>query len=416
MAEPHRPPVERRRGEPDPAAVAFVLRLARALHDYGYAAHRLEEVLGVAAERLGLAGAQFSATPTLFIASFGPEAQQRTFVLRLHPGNVDLGKLAELDAVSLAVLRGRLAPAAGSEAIARIVAAPPRYGGGLTVAAFGIASGAACRFLNGGIREIVVATVIGIAIGLLALVAARSPRFGRVFEPTAAFTASLIAGALAARVLPFSVFTATLSGLIVMLPGLTLTTAMTELATGHLVSGTARLSGAFITLFAMAFGVALGGRLSGEIFGAAASPAPIGLSDWTGYAALVIAPLCFTIILRAEPRDAPWILLAGALGVAGGRLGAQLFGLELGMFVGSLMVGIAGSVYGRVADRPIAVVTVPGILLLVPGSIGFRSLTSLMERQVVAGVETAFTMVITAVALVAGLLIANVVAPERRLP
>jgi uncharacterized membrane protein YjjB (DUF3815 family) len=300
--------------------------------------------------------------------------------------------------------------------VARIVAAPPRYGRAMTVVAFGLASGAACRFLNGGLREIVVATFIGLVIGLLALVAAHAPRFGRIFEPVASFVASLVAGALAAGVLPFSVFTATLAGLIVLLPGLTLTTAMTELATRHLVSGTARLSGAFITLFAMAFGVALGTRLGGELFGAAPAVAPVGLPDWTSYVALVMAPLCFTVILRAEPRDAPWIILAGALGVGGGRLGAQLFGLELGMFVGSLTVGIAGSVYGRLADRPIAVVTVPGILLLVPGSIGFRSLTSLMERQVVAGVETAFTMVITAMALVAGLLIANVVAPERRLP
>jgi hypothetical protein len=37
-----------------------------------------------------------------------------------------------------------------------------------------------------------------------------------------------------------------------------------------------------------------------------------------------------------------------------------------------------------------------------------------MERQAVAGVETIFSMILTAVALVAGLLIAAVVAPELR--
>ena len=58
---------------------------------------------------------------------------------------------------------------------------------------------------------------------------------------------------------------------------------------------------------------------------------------------------------------------------------------------------------------------VPGILLLVPGSVGYRSLSSLMERQTVAGIETAFSMILTAVALVAGLLIAGVIAPEPRL-
>ena len=35
-----------------------------------------------------------------------------------------------------------------------------------------------------------------------------------------------------------------------------------------------------------------------------------------------------------------------------------------------------------------------------------------MERNTVAGIDTAFTMILTAVSLVAGLLIAGVLAPE----
>jgi uncharacterized membrane protein YjjB (DUF3815 family) len=52
--------------------------------------------------------------------------------------------------------------------------------------------------------------------------------------------------------------------------------------------------------------------------------------------------------------------------------------------------------------------------VLVPGSVGFRGLTSLIERQAVAGIETIFSMILTAVALVAGLLVAAVVVPETR--
>ena len=53
-------------------------------------------------------------------------------------------------------------------------------------------------------------------------------------------------------------------------------------------------------------------------------------------------------------------------------------------------------------------------MLLVPGSIGFRSLSSLLERNVVAGVDTAFSMLLVAVALAAGLLVANAIAPARK--
>ena len=37
-------------------AIGFILRLGKALHSYGYAAHRLEQVLDQSAERLGLTG------------------------------------------------------------------------------------------------------------------------------------------------------------------------------------------------------------------------------------------------------------------------------------------------------------------------------------------------------------------------
>jgi uncharacterized membrane protein YjjB (DUF3815 family) len=84
------------------------------------------------------------------------------------------------------------------------------------------------------------------------------------------------------------------------------------------------------------------------------------------------------------------------------------------MFVAAFAVGIASSAYERWRRRPAPVVLVPGILLLVPGSIGYRSVSSLMDRDTLAGIDTAFTMIITAVALVAGLLIAGVVAPEPR--
>jgi uncharacterized membrane protein YjjB (DUF3815 family) len=84
------------------------------------------------------------------------------------------------------------------------------------------------------------------------------------------------------------------------------------------------------------------------------------------------------------------------------------------VFVGSLTVGLASNLIARFRDRPAAVTQVPGILLLVPGSIGFRSLASLLDKQTLSGVDTAFKMTLMAVALVAGLLIANAIAPSRR--
>ena len=389
-----------------------MLKLARALHAYGYSAARLEDILAATADRLGLAGHRFFSMPTQIMAAFGPEDRQRTHLLRVEPGEVNLGKVAALEQVSLDVAQGRASPEEGMERIERIVAAPSPYGPAVVTLAHGVLSGTVCQFLGGGWREIVVATVLGLGLGLLAIYAASHARVGRVFESLAAFLISTAAIGLARLVGPISVFVATLAGLIVLMPGLLLTTAITELATRHLASGTLRLSSAFMTLLGIVFGVALGSRLGAMLFGDPASAIPVGLPGWAPYVAIVLASASSVVILRADPRDAPWIVAAGVLGVLSGRLGAAKLGLELGMFVAAFGVAMASAAYERWRNRPAPVVLVPGILLLVPGSIGYLSMSSLMERNTVAGIDTAFTMVLTAVSLVAGLLIAGIVAPE----
>ncbi len=392
-----------------------MLRLGRALHAYGYAAHQLEEVLRQTSERLGLT-AQFFATPTSIFASFGPQDDQRTHLMRVEPGDVNLGKLAQLDQVGRDVLDGRLTPAEGSGKIEAITQARPLYGPILTVIAFAASSAAASRILGGGAREIETATLIGLLTGLLAIIAPKLPALARVFEPAAALLASAVATAVAVRWGPISIYITTLAGLIILLPGLTFTLALTELTTQNLLSGTARLASAVVTFLGVALGVALGSQIVLRLLGAPAAlnVAPIPLAHWTEWVALVVAPLAFVVLLKAQPRDAGWVLVVCLLGFAGGRLGSRLLDPHLGVFVGSLVVGITGSLYGRFVQRPPPVTQVPGILLLLPGSLGFRSLAAMLDQQVVNGVEAAFTMLLTAIALVAGLLTANVLVPAGR--
>jgi uncharacterized membrane protein YjjB (DUF3815 family) len=102
------------------------------------------------------------------------------------------------------------------------------------------------------------------------------------------------------------------------------------------------------------------------------------------------------------------VVLVGAMGFAGARWGASVLGPELGAFLGALVVGLAGNLYSRWQSRPAAVVTVPGLLMLVPGSMGFRSISALLDEDVLGGIHSAMSMFLVAAALVAGLLAANI--------
>src|SRR5215510_4199559 len=289
-------------------AVGFVLRLSRALHTYGIPADRLEEVMGKAAEKLGLHG-QFFSTPTSIFASFGPQDLQRTFLMRVTPGEVNLGKLAELDEVTTGVLRDALDPAEGSKRIDRILAEPHRYGAALTTVAFGLASAAASRFLGGGLKEIAASALIGLVIGLLSLFVGKYQSFGKVFEFVAAGAASALAGSLTFVIGAYAVSNATLAGLIVLMPGLTLTIALIELSTRNLSSGTSRLSGAFVIFLSIGFGVAVGGAIAKALLGQAAVTRAVSLPAWTEALALLTMSIALTILLRAHFRDAVWIVI-----------------------------------------------------------------------------------------------------------
>lgn len=394
--------------------VVFLLALARALHAHGTSTQWSEQVLNEASARLGIIG-QFFVTPTSVFSAFGPQVNQRTYLMRVEPGETDLGRLARIDSVVVDVVAGRLTPAEGSAILAEIEYAPSPWPAGAVTLAFATASGAACRFLGGGLREITVATGLGLITGLLAIAASRWQALGKVFVPVASFVAAMLAAAGAVVVGGYAPSVAMLAGLIVLLPGMMLTTAMTELAANHLSAGTARLSGAFIVFISLAVGVAFGQRVAVELLGPAPSVAPVALPAGTMWLALVVAACSFAVLLRALPRDLPWILLAGVVGFLGSRAGTALLGVEFGVFLAAFSVGVGSNLFARYTNRPEAITMVPGTLLLVPGSVGFRSVTAMLEREVVSGIDTLFSMLLLAISLVAGLFVANLVSPERRI-
>ena len=394
------------------AIQSFTVKLGRALHRYGAPTHRLEEAMTLIAARLGVPG-QFFATPTAIFSSFGEGEQQQTILTRVDPGEVNLCKLTELDEILSGAVRGELDPAAGESLVDAILAAPPRYGALPLTLAFTLTSTAAARFFGGGPRELIAALAVGLVTGLLASAAERSQLVGRIFVPLAAFAASLLATALYA-VAPYSVYIATLGGLIVLVPGLTLTVAMTEIATRHYVSGAARLLSAFALFMTIAFGVVLGARLGAALFGAPELTAPLALPPWTEWLALLVAPLTFTVLFQARARDAGWILIAALLAFGGSRVGASHLGPELAVFLGALAVGIGSNLYARFIRRPAAVLMLPGIMFLVPGAVGYRAVSLLIANDMISGLQVAFTVTLIAAALVTGLLTASVLVPPRR--
>lgn len=390
----------------------FLVRVAECLHAYGTPAHRLERLLARMAEALGVR-AQFLSTPTSLLLAFGEGIDQRPRLLRVEPGQDDLGKLVEFDELLEEVEAHTLPLAAARERIERLAAAPPRYGPGTTALASGLASAGAAVLFGGGAAEVGATFGLGVGVDVLARRLAGRADGTRLLELGASFLVALAAVVLGA-VAPLGIGVVTLASLIVLVPGLTLTVAMIELATRHLVSGTARLFGALTSFLTIALGVALGRAAGTALVGAPALLEPVALPGWALLVALGVSPVAFAVLFQARTSELPWIVAAGVGGVLGARWGTATLGVELGPCVGALVVGVVANLFARLKDRPASVPLTPGILLLVPGSIGYRALDLFLARDVVAGMENAFRVAMVATALVGGLLVANVVLPPRR--
>ncbi|MFC4726825.1 threonine/serine ThrE exporter family protein [Coralloluteibacterium thermophilus] len=400
----------------------FVIELARRLHAYGTTAQRLEGGLVKVAQSLGLRCEVWS-NPTGMVLSFGgglgPEGgPENTRVLRMEPGDVDLRKLCAVDAIAEDVLAQRIDLAAGAAALRALDAPEPRWHQALTAVCFGLAAASVAGILRAGMNELVVAGLIGLVIGTLYVLGASRPRLLESLDALAALVATSLA-MLAASLLPVSLTTVVVASLIVLMPGMMMTNAMSELTSNNLISATSRFASAVATLLKLGFGTVVAVQTA-RLFGwTPASGEIVPLPAWSEWVALGVAGFAFAVFFKAQLRDWPLVMGAVALGYGVTRgvgilLDVAPTGFAYGVFVAAMTVAVASNAYARWFNRPGALIRVPGIILLVPGSTSFRSLNFLLDNEITLGTDTALALLNALLALMGGLMFGNLLVPARR--
>jgi uncharacterized membrane protein YjjB (DUF3815 family) len=278
-------------------------------------------------------------------------------------------------------------------------------------------AGIAVIFGGNGI-ETLIAGIFGCLIAWASMLFHRPGAERGWLEPLLGFTAAIAAVAVS-HWIPVNDRLITLAALILPIPGFTLTIALTELATGHLSSGSARLAGALVTLFTLVVGVAIAWRITAgwaPLIPPPGAPFSSPLPWWSLWIAVSCTPIAFGIVFKVPVSQWPAITLVVISGFAAVRFVTALAGPEVGAFAGALVVGCGSNLYARLRNRPAMVPQTPGLMILVPGSLGYKSLTAMVDSETLKGVELAFSMSIIGVALVGGLLLANqIISPRRSL-
>jgi uncharacterized membrane protein YjjP (DUF1212 family) len=393
------------------------LEIGGTLVAYGCPSYRLEEVIRVVAEIEGYAAQAFAIPTGLFLSLTVPgETKSVLRMIRVKEWGTNLDRLVLVDTIFNDVASDRITIKEARKRLLDLDKRPPPYSRALTWVALAAVSSAAAVFFRGGALEVVVAGATGILVALLATIIGRNPKGRFLIDFAGGLVAALVPWSLAALGADLSQQGVVLSGVIALVPGMTLTTGLAELAQKNLVSGAARLMEAFVGFLSILFGIALAIGIE-HIVGAEliAPTTPRALSLPFQALALVASSLGIAVVFAVPRRYLGAALASGAIGYIATALGTRYLPGHVSAFAAALAVCLFANGLARATDRPAQLYQLPGMMLLVPGSFGFMSLDDFLRGDFLNGAAKGFSMLLIAGALVTGILLANAVLPPKKL-
>jgi uncharacterized membrane protein YjjP (DUF1212 family) len=401
-------------------AVPFLMSLCAALHKFGAPAHRVEYNMHRASEALGLA-ASFAVLPTLIIISIGPEGerQQTTHLFRGTQG-LNLAKLHLTDELAAKVAHGEIDLKVAIQSLTEILESPPLYPEWFKVLCFGICSASVAPvFFRGSWIEMGLSFFLGLMVGLLNQVSRMSADFERLCEAISAVLASFIARLFMEYMHPACFGALSLSAIIWLLPGLSITMAVAELITKNMVAGTARIFYAMLVALELGFGMAIGAMFvfwrdeASFIERDVCSP----LNPFIQFILFFVVSTTFNILFGAHPTQWPVMTATALSSYSIAKFVAwRALRPEIGTVLAAFGVGIVGNIYARLSGQASIIPILSGIVLLVPGSIGVRGVKAFMEDDVISGISFGFSMLVIALSIIVGLFVANIIVPPKRSP
>ncbi|KAG0069966.1 hypothetical protein BGZ90_012814 [Linnemannia elongata] len=385
----------------------YVLRLARAMIKFGAPSHRLEDAVDHTARTLEL-NLQCVYMPNVMIVAFTDYETHtsETHLLKVSAG-LNMYKFAQVHQILKMVTHSAMPV---EEAIMKLDAINtekdlwPRW---LIILSYALASACtAPMFFKGGWVDAGVSFLIGGTVGMMAWLSEKVPSYAHICEITMSVVVAFVAEALHDNVCRSSVKWA---GIVMLLPGYTITCSILELSSRHMISGSVRLFYAIIFSLLLGYGLTIGASLW-NLFDHSSSPqvdpvCPNPLDPKWNILFVPVFAITLNIWLKAHPRQ--WVL-ATILSILGYMVSysSSTWGhakTEVSSALASFAIGLCGNLYQRATHQLTFQAVVCAVFFLVPGSLGLKSALALFTDDMAGGVNFALQMVITAIAISVGL-------------
>lgn len=397
---------------------AFVIKLGEMLHKYGTPAFRLEAHLKTVASHLQLDG-YFLVSPTTLTYCLwvqgAPDDDVYNYSMRVKPGDLDLSSLARTDALVNRLVAGNCTLDEAKAGLKDIETSGSPYPELVTLLAFIVLGSAFSMLMRGSWHDVMWAGTLSTLVYVLVTWANRSQRISTMVEPLASTLVAIIAVG-ASRIDPgINQPLVVLSSIIIFVPGLSLAMGFRELAARELISGTARIMDSLMVLFKLYFGTVLGAAIGVLLMGETFPADEFHVPSWTVWPAVLLLACALSVVFKARASDAPWGVASGILAYGVSILVTTAWGSTLGAFLGAFAVGVYANLFARWRNAPAALVTLPGIVVLVPGSKVYVGLDNAISHQQIVSVDDIGVQTfLLFMSLIAGLVFASAVVEPRK--
>jgi uncharacterized membrane protein YjjP (DUF1212 family) len=375
-------------------ALDVLLRYGALMLRTGDAAFRVHDDMERLAPRLGIEKLDLLITVTGLTATARRGGEQITLVRHVGPLGINAWRLGGLERLADETPTDLTPPVLAAKLDA-IEAAVPRHPIVVVSIAVGFAS-AAFAYLNGANVAGILATFVAGGVGQLL----RSILLGRNFNQFAvtAFCAMAAASlycaaaALLGRAgLEPGHGIGVVAAVLFLIPGFPLVAALLDLLQHQATAGVVRLSYGITLLLAAAFGLAIV-VVAARVALPVAEPRSTDLALTIALRGLAsLAGGCgFAVLYNSSNRTA---LAVGILALLGNELRLALQDLgavqPLATFAGALLVGQLASLVQGYVREPRIVLTVPGIIIMVPGAYVFQSVVLFSQGNALGGLQAA---------------------------
>jgi len=358
-----------------PHQYKFLIKLGKALHTYGVPSYKSQRYLSEIANLKGIKGS-FMDTPTWINYVFYEEDENSyNYVECVPPGDINLGGLSRVVEITKKVLADELSFKDAQNQIDQLNTEPSGYSKIIELISFMFLAGSFSIILDTNWASVFAASFIGSLVYGLTLLARKSSYIRSTLESLAAFMATFITGILSLYIKEINISLTILASIIVFIPGLAITSALEEITSKSLVSGTAKLFDALISLFKQFFGVVMGLAILPLIIELNQDPMVNDIPKWVDYPAILILATSLLPIFKVRTKDIPLAALTGFISFTVTVL-LDFTGILVSIFIGTIVTTGISKLFSQLTLSPRLVFLIPGIIMLVPGSKAFIGLST----------------------------------------